>query len=218
MDGETKPEWDTQEKESEDSSVASLTHDSVFDESELEPKLSLSDHEAFQEPWQRKLRRRSRTFGSPLDFALEPVTPTQVHGRQHHIVQVLGIDGVQGDYFQNHHKWNPIDPSIWMDMNQAAKTDDETEEDDDEEEEEEEDIMVEKVCEKESANKYNPLRGESRMDYVLQPESVMSMLANEYLVGIRAHFSYWTNKDLLWHIICRLEQLPTSPADVDPSV
>ncbi|KAI7854508.1 hypothetical protein BDC45DRAFT_127984 [Circinella umbellata] len=46
-----------------------------------------------------------------------------------------------------------------------------------------------------------------RIDHVLQPESFMSMIANEYLVGLRAHFSYWTNKDLLWHIVCRLENL-----------
>ncbi|KAI8374211.1 uncharacterized protein BYT42DRAFT_395095 [Radiomyces spectabilis] len=53
------------------------------------------------------------------------------------------------------------------------------------------------------------LPGGRRMDYVLQPESFMSMIANEYLVGLRAHFSYWTNKDLLWHILGRLEVLET---------
>lgn len=46
-----------------------------------------------------------------------------------------------------------------------------------------------------------------RMDYVLQPESFMDMLSNEYIVGFRAHFSYWTNKDLQWHILRRLEDL-----------
>ncbi|KAI9024972.1 DDHD domain-containing protein [Phycomyces nitens] len=51
------------------------------------------------------------------------------------------------------------------------------------------------------------LPGARRIDHVLQPESFMSMIANEYLVGMRAHFSYWTNKDLLWHIVRRLENL-----------
>jgi hypothetical protein len=46
-----------------------------------------------------------------------------------------------------------------------------------------------------------------RMDFVLQPESFMDMLTNEYIVGFRAHFSYWTNKDLQWHILRRLEIL-----------
>lgn len=44
-----------------------------------------------------------------------------------------------------------------------------------------------------------------RIDYVLQPESFMDMIANEYLVGFRAHFSYWTNKDLLWHVLRKME-------------
>jgi hypothetical protein len=46
-----------------------------------------------------------------------------------------------------------------------------------------------------------------RIDFVLQPESFMDMLTNEYIVGFRAHFSYWTNKDLQWHILRRLEIL-----------
>lgn len=46
-----------------------------------------------------------------------------------------------------------------------------------------------------------------RIDYVLQPESFMDMLTNEYIVGFRAHFSYWTSKDLQWHILGRLEDL-----------
>ncbi|KAG0169641.1 hypothetical protein DFQ28_009016 [Apophysomyces sp. BC1034] len=191
----------------EDSSVESLAQDSIFDESEAEPKLSLSDHETFQDdPCDRKLRRRSRTFGSPLDFAIEANTTQsqrQENKRQHHIVQVLGIDGVRhGAYFN---KWDPTDPSIWMDLNNAAKSDDEEEE-------------VVMVASSEPRNQYRLLPGDHRMDYVLQPESFMSMIANEYLVGLRAHFSYWTNKDLLWHIICRLENLPTNPAAVDPSV
>ncbi|OZJ06103.1 hypothetical protein BZG36_00987 [Bifiguratus adelaidae] len=46
-----------------------------------------------------------------------------------------------------------------------------------------------------------------RIDFVLQPESFMDMIANEYLVGFRAHFSYWTNKDLIWHILRRMEDI-----------
>ncbi|KAI8980406.1 hypothetical protein BDB01DRAFT_796307 [Pilobolus umbonatus] len=57
----------------------------------------------------------------------------------------------------------------------------------------------------ESTEELNKLPAGHRMDYVLQPESVMSMIANEYLVGLRAHFSYWTNKDLIWHMLRRIE-------------
>ncbi|KAI9323066.1 DDHD domain-containing protein [Dichotomocladium elegans] len=55
-----------------------------------------------------------------------------------------------------------------------------------------------------------------RIDHVLQPESFMSMIANEYLVGLRAHFSYWTNKDLLWHLVRHLEDLKeaTTPENI----
>lgn len=53
----------------------------------------------------------------------------------------------------------------------------------------------------------NTLPGKQRMDYVLQPDSVMSMIANEYLIGLRAHFSYWTNKDFIWHMLRRIENL-----------
>ena len=33
------------------------------------------------------------------------------------------------------------------------------------------------------------------------------MIANEYLVGFRAHFSYWTSRDLMWHILRRMESI-----------
>ncbi|KAG1617052.1 hypothetical protein G6F46_004967 [Rhizopus delemar] len=51
------------------------------------------------------------------------------------------------------------------------------------------------------------LPGGRRIDYVLQPESVISMIANEYLIGLRAHFSYWTNKDFIWHMLRRIDNL-----------
>lgn len=41
------------------------------------------------------------------------------------------------------------------------------------------------------------LPGKRRMDFALQPDGFMSMIANEYIVGLRAHFSYWTSKDLM---------------------
>ncbi|KAI8149267.1 DDHD domain-containing protein [Fennellomyces sp. T-0311] len=44
-----------------------------------------------------------------------------------------------------------------------------------------------------------------RYDYELKPESFMGMISNEYILGLRAHFSYWTNKDMLWHIFLRME-------------
>lgn len=57
----------------------------------------------------------------------------------------------------------------------------------------------------------NLLPGKNRMDFVLQPDSVMSMIANEYLIGLRAHFSYWTNKDFIWHMLRRIENLNCVP-------
>ncbi|CAO3597650.1 unnamed protein product [Absidia cylindrospora] len=50
------------------------------------------------------------------------------------------------------------------------------------------------------------LPGNRRMDFALQPDGFMSMIANEYIVGLRAHFSYWTSKDLMWHILQTLEK------------
>ncbi|KAG1440912.1 hypothetical protein G6F56_011714 [Rhizopus delemar] len=48
--------------------------------------------------------------------------------------------------------------------------------------------------------------GAKRIDYVLQPEKFLGFLTkNSYLSGLTAHFSYWTHKDLLWHIVRRLE-------------
>ncbi|KAI9480995.1 MAG: DDHD domain-containing protein [Benjaminiella poitrasii] len=46
-----------------------------------------------------------------------------------------------------------------------------------------------------------------RMDYVLRPERIwLGLVAkNAYLSGLTAHFSYWTNRDLMWHIVRRLE-------------
>ncbi|KAI8065293.1 DDHD domain-containing protein [Gongronella butleri] len=51
------------------------------------------------------------------------------------------------------------------------------------------------------------LPGNRRMDHALQHDGLLSMITNEYLVGLRAHFSYWTSKDLLWHIIRHLENV-----------
>ncbi|CEI90172.1 hypothetical protein RMCBS344292_04502 [Rhizopus microsporus] len=45
-----------------------------------------------------------------------------------------------------------------------------------------------------------------RLDFVLQPEKFMGVVdKNPYLCGLTAHFSYWTHKDLMWHIVRRLE-------------
>lgn len=51
------------------------------------------------------------------------------------------------------------------------------------------------------------LPGNRRYDYELVPDSIMGMISNEYILGLRAHFSYWTNKDMLWHIYCRMENI-----------
>lgn len=58
------------------------------------------------------------------------------------------------------------------------------------------------------------LPGGRRIDYVLQPESVISMIANEYLIGLRAHFSYWTNKDFIWHMLRRIDNLDEISSNV----
>ncbi|KAI9252925.1 DDHD domain-containing protein [Phascolomyces articulosus] len=50
-----------------------------------------------------------------------------------------------------------------------------------------------------------PLPLGRRYDYELTPDSYLGMISNEYILGLRAHFSYWTNKDMHWHIFCRME-------------
>lgn len=74
-----------------------------------------------------------------------------------------------------------------------------------------------KAAAAEAAQQQAKLPGGRRIDHVLQPESFMSMIANEYIVGLRAHFSYWTNKDLLWHVVCRLENLKDSTTETNDS-
>ncbi|KAI7890377.1 DDHD domain-containing protein [Mucor mucedo] len=47
-----------------------------------------------------------------------------------------------------------------------------------------------------------------RIDFVLQPEKTFfGLISNPYLCGLTAHFSYWTNQDLMWHIVRRLENM-----------
>ncbi|KAI7865614.1 hypothetical protein BDF14DRAFT_1001471 [Spinellus fusiger] len=92
----------------------------------------------------------------------------------------------------------------------ATLTKDSTKEEQEEQEQGEEKKNKEEDSKEKEAKQQealNTLPRAQRIDYVLQPESFMSMIANEYLVGMRAHFSYWTNKDLLWHIVRRLEKL-----------
>lgn len=46
----------------------------------------------------------------------------------------------------------------------------------------------------------------NRIDFVLRPEKLFGCVPkNEYFSGLTAHFSYWTHKDLMWHIVRRLE-------------
>jgi hypothetical protein len=141
-------------------------------------------------------------------------TLSEMSTRRHHLVEVLGIDGLRRDRpelstYESTHDSNE-DNNIWLDLNNelhkpgpaitspcestADIAQDATVSD--------EGSGEEKTIEKDEMDK---LPGKTRMDYVLQPESFMSMIANEYLVGLRAHFSYWTNKDLLWHILRRVE-------------
>lgn len=48
----------------------------------------------------------------------------------------------------------------------------------------------------------------SRIDFVLKPEPLLfGLTKNPYLSSLTAHFSYWNHKDLLWHIVRRLENI-----------
>lgn len=59
--------------------------------------------------------------------------------------------------------------------------------------------------------KEHPL-AKRRIDFVLQPEKLFfgCLPKNEYVSGLTAHFSYWTHKDLMWHIVRRLENNSSS--------
>lgn len=58
-----------------------------------------------------------------------------------------------------------------------------------------------------ASTKSASLPGGRRIDYELTPASWMGMITNEYILGLRAHFSYWDNKDMVWHILTRLENI-----------
>ncbi|KAI8082725.1 DDHD domain-containing protein [Halteromyces radiatus] len=50
------------------------------------------------------------------------------------------------------------------------------------------------------------LPGSRRVDYALQPGPMFGgMISNQYLLGLQAHFSYWNNKDMLWHMVDQLD-------------
>lgn len=162
------------------------------------------------------MRMRSRTFGTLQDLKQDSNQTPQKAKRsqqqpQHHLVEVLGIDGVRMDMLEQlQQQWSPLlakqqqqqqqhenVPSDEMAKADIAKETTRTSTGSDEDDK----------SEAEAAKQQKTLPGNRRIDHVLQPESFMSMIANEYLVGMRAHFSYWTNKDLLWHIVRKLENL-----------
>ncbi|RCI02114.1 hypothetical protein CU098_002103, partial [Rhizopus stolonifer] len=158
---------------------------------------------------------------------------TEQHTQRHHLVEVLGIDGAKMDTFDRpkdqqetpkHHEKHEINHGshdLWSDLNKeihkpgpavtspgetrAEIAQDATVPSEEETKEPEQDEQEKKEIEK--------LPGKQRTDYVLQPDSVMSMIANEYLIGLRAHFSYWTNKDFIWHMLRRIETLDTKKQD-----
>jgi hypothetical protein len=133
----------------------------------------------------------------------------------------LGIDGVKVDSFEatarenfnkykNKEESKEQDGDIWLDLNKelhkpgpAITSPGETKA----EIAQEATTAGETVTDGDEQEEVKKLPGEHRMDYVLQPDSFMSMIANEYLVGLRAHFSYWTNKDFIWHMLRRIEDL-----------
>ncbi|KAJ1554057.1 hypothetical protein HK405_006132, partial [Cladochytrium tenue] len=49
------------------------------------------------------------------------------------------------------------------------------------------------------------LPGGTRVDYFFT-ESIMDNMISQYLVGMKAHFSYWTNKDMMYFILKRLRE------------
>ncbi|KAJ3239696.1 hypothetical protein HDU78_002695 [Chytriomyces hyalinus] len=59
--------------------------------------------------------------------------------------------------------------------------------------------------EKESRDE-RPLPLKDRLDYFVT-ESIMDSTYHQYLIGMRAHFSYWTNKDMMYHIVSAIVSL-----------
>lgn len=162
------------------------------------------------------------------------------HPKRQHLVEVLGIDGVRVDSFERaranfdkhekmeeEHQEEDLNGSggdnLWLDLNNelnkpgpAITSPGESRADVAQDatipKESNQSLTEETKTADMEQEEINKLPGKCRMDYVLQPDSVMSMIANEYLIGLRAHFSYWTNKDLLWHMLRRIENLKV-PSD-----
>ncbi|KAI8843340.1 hypothetical protein BJ741DRAFT_692939 [Chytriomyces cf. hyalinus JEL632] len=51
-----------------------------------------------------------------------------------------------------------------------------------------------------------PLPLKDRLDYFVT-ENIMDSTYHQYLIGMRAHFSYWTNKDMMYHIVSAIVSL-----------
>ncbi|KAJ1957918.1 hypothetical protein GGI12_004884, partial [Dipsacomyces acuminosporus] len=47
-----------------------------------------------------------------------------------------------------------------------------------------------------------------RMDYIIP--FTKKHLQNEYWLGLQAHFSYWTSKDVMYHILFHMIRKPIS--------
>lgn len=191
--------------------------------------------------------RTSSTSSMMKETERIPLRKTMTENpKRQHLVEVLGIDGVRVDSFEraqvnfdkheekrersSEEKEDELNGSggdnLWLDLNNelnkpgpAITSPGESRADvaqDATIPKESNNIEDKKDLEQEEINK---LPGQCRMDYVLQPDSVMSMIANEYLIGLRAHFSYWTNKDLLWHMLRRIENLKVPSDEIkNPSV
>lgn len=149
-----------------------------------------------------------------------------------HLVEVLGIDGVRMESFERaKQNFRPAStdtaPDIVIEDAQKKPSMDNDEDNGEQQssskkqegeaQEQEEGGESQSQRQEQDPPPHAKLPGGRRIDHVLQPESFMSMIANEYLVGLRAHFSYWTNKDLLWHIVRRLEDLQEATADTSSS-
>lgn len=140
---------------------------------------------------------RSQTYTESDDTKIriplrKSLTDHDLSAKRHHLVEVLGVDG------------------LLMDISQES-TEKQTQEISQEISKPE--ITRPPKDEGNTKNEKITLPGGRRIDYVLQPESVISMIANEYLIGLRAHFSYWTNKDFIWHMLRQVENLDQENLD-----
>ncbi|KAI9306663.1 hypothetical protein BJ944DRAFT_229300 [Cunninghamella echinulata] len=169
----------------------------------------------------QKNDNHTTTIDSPI-----PIEKDKINQERHHLVEVLGIDGVRIDSieranvnFQRRQQQqqkrvssNSIDdksndPKEYTQQDEMKNNKSTSNPQEQQEQELNNNNVDANDDDTQTKHTLEKLPGQRRIDYTLQQEGFMSMIANEYLVGLRAHFSYWASKDLLWHIVRRLENL-----------